>query len=780
MPSKLRELGSVDPSVSEYTHNRLRRIQVLAEMRRSVVDNHDTVGDHLIAYPEGFPPISIVGERGAGKTTLLQLSRHKLHGDDANIVLDTVKPELFSAEDSMFVHVLAALERACASRDLTGEAVTIGNETMALGSWLDLAMRQAALSRTGFEDRLSFQSVSPEQFAADFTRVSRSERDFIGLWQRLTHEVGSIVGAVDRPGLVVVPIDDADLVPEFLPQLFLELRLLSSASHVLPIASLNLRETRLALLANLFREGERVASYEHLLQHGLAQAADFRLAVEKQLIKALPPDSRISLTPIDLLDRLDFAPSSRPDSALRKLFESDELQEVSSRPLELFVRNPGKKGEFFTFAMEAIPGVPRELGILCTLLAGGDATGSTRMPAAERWREFLESLADFAAFGEQVFSDPDAIRIRTDGDQVLVRQRSGPVTLAFGPSPGLSISWSVEDSSGSKGASVSLSPLGEVIIRTRPFKRQEQAQDWPTSYAAAYLLIQELSIESEGIVRGPGSGPLVSVPPGILYPYVQVSINGELTDDQFFQMPHWERLTDICDFIEAWNRFLGRGVADGAAFGAVPPEALEWVAIQFLAMITDVAAGGGFRLVEHLDSIGEARFTKSGKTGKALRDQTWKVVLESVAEEYGRSGSQDARRSVYRRWFEQDLVQILHPALLPPERIQQVLEAREASLRSVRRLQRGNERAIRRLDERTRLRSPGRWLDELATLASAIDQEAGREMAERLGMRRRESRELRLGQVATSGTPSSDPADAEAAATAAVEQVERRQTGAGE
>jgi len=700
---------------------------------------------------DGLPPISIVGDRGAGKTTMLLAAAHSLARDKSNIVLETIKPELFSTDDSIFVHVLVGLERAAMMAGVQEQELSVEGHTYTVAEYIDMALRRAALSRTSFEDRLHLQSLGPDQFAADFARLSRTEAAFLGTWRELVRTiVGRISGGPD--GLLIVPIDDADLVPDYLPRLFLELRLLTASPHVIPIVCLNLRETRIALLAGRLQDTPTSTDYSPLLQHGLASTSDVKIAVEKQLTKALPADHRFVLTPVDLEARLDFEPLDSMGRSLRELLGQGDLKAISGDLVAMFETpsRPAQPGRP-TFAAKALPGAPRELGILCSLLNGGSEGSEASSPG--RLAAFLETMAEFAAFGEKAFSEPETVRIQLAGDKIHIRQRAEGVWVNLGIGAYGGSLWSTEDAPGFRAVNLALSQIGEITIAQQRRRAGQSRLDttteyWPDEFAAAFLVLQDLTLRGASVVRAAGSSRTASVQPGSLWNHVDVAIDGEPTDDRFFDLPAWSMLSDVAQFADGWNSFLDQSGND--SFGQLQPVShidIEWAIHNFVGLVVETAERKPGKYTDKLAKLGPEDYTSRTPAAAKARTRIWTQVLAGAHSCYTASGD-EARRSVFRRWVECDLVQLLHPALLSVKRIDLILTMREAALSEAGRLQRGNDRALRRLEERSNARTPGLWLDGLVDLARRLDTETADDIAERIRTRRLESKIARLGRRA--------------------------------
>ncbi len=773
--------GDLTKSLPE---ERIRHVQHLANMvgrRRAALRGAGDQRDLVVRMSErgdGLPPISIVGDRGAGKTTLLMAATAALAADRRNLVLETVKPELFSSDDSLFVHVLVGLERIVAAADVAADEIVLDGQIMSAVDAIDMALRSAALSRTSFEDRLHFQTLGPDQFASDFARLSRTEASFLGMWRSLVAgTVKAVTGSDD--GLLIVPIDDADLVPDYLPRLFLELRLLTASPKVMPIVCLNLRETRTALLASRLQSTPNTTDYTPLLQQGLASTSDVKMAVEKQLTKALPADFRFVLTPVDVDARLDFRPLDSMGRSLRELLRDPEIIAISGDLVQLF-ESPARPGvpARATFAANALPGAPRELGILCALLNSGEDEG-TPGGAQARLAAFLEALGQFAAFGEKAFSEPETLRVVHWNEKIQVRQRAENVWIHLGLGVRGGSLWSTEDAAGYRTVSLGLSPIGEVTLAQTRRRAGQSRQDivtdyWPDEFAAAFVVIQDLSFREGSVIRAPGSTPAASLHSGSLLQHVNVSIDGEPTDDRFFDVPAWASVGDVSSFAAGWNRLLNQSDEDSSGpFRPVSHVDLEWVLCYFISLVVEISEGRPGRYTDRLLHMGNEEFTGRETRSAANRTRLWKGPLEGARRLYSQSGDED-HRQLFRRWFECDICQLLHPALLPAKRIEQILGVRERALSAANRWQRGNDRAIRRLEERAGAQRPGLWLDGLVDLARRLDAEEANDMADRIRGRRLESKIARLGRAAAVGAAlPSGPASGTKSPEALEARVER-------
>lgn len=303
---------------------------------------------------EGDSLISILGPRGSGKTTLLAALCRSLVEKRRDIVLPIIRPELFDGTDSLIAIVLANISGQMVASQLDAKS---GPGTPSEGmppaaDWLAKASRSAALSTEAAISALLNSRESMGQYAVDSAVLLR-ERGGLGLaLHGLFGELRSTGGRNGRA--IVVPVDDADLVPGRMLQILSDLRLLSSIPGVVPIICADRHDLHRALLSEVSQQFGRTLTDE-----------DGHLIVEQQIAKTIRPDRILEPIQVGRRDRLNFTPLGQKEplgDVLRRLSQTIQAQSIRPFALESWLNDADSTDELIEpMALDWLPETPRGL-----------------------------------------------------------------------------------------------------------------------------------------------------------------------------------------------------------------------------------------------------------------------------------------------------------------------------------------------------------------------------------------------------------------------------------
>lgn len=268
-------------------------------------------GPNKIAVPDRPRVVSIFGGRGTGKSTVLRLVMDQLDQRAECLVLPVIDPEGFARGDSLGGWVLAHLRKTLGEADLSydvSEAATLGTHLGQLG-------RRLAVHSSGFLPGLESRGLTFEDFGRDAVKVPAHGVDLGGEWAALMDHVATARGA---PRLqLVIPIDDADLAPELLPDIVVDAQFLGASPRTTVVFAADLSTVKQALaLAAVSSYGQAGAA---ALTTGLMPLDDIHDLVGRRLVKNFPRSLRVRLRGLSVPERLAFRPLGAEDSILEVL-----------------------------------------------------------------------------------------------------------------------------------------------------------------------------------------------------------------------------------------------------------------------------------------------------------------------------------------------------------------------------------------------------------------------------------------------------------------------------
>jgi hypothetical protein len=281
------------------------------------------------AYPIPDRPrvVSILGGRGTGKSTLLQFAVRALAKEPNTVVLPVVDPEAFAPGDSLAGWVLAHLERQLRDRD---RAYRTTNEDRSVEQLLEDLRRSQAVRTGPYLPGLQGRGLSFDDFARDAVKIPAHG---VRMAEQLAELLNALAAARGHEDLrLVIPVDDADLFPELLPQIVQDAQTLGASPRVVVVFAADRRT-----LANALQIGylaSHGAGATAALTHGLLEPRSVREAVERKLVKHFPRSLRVELPVLTAEQRLAFVPLGLgTERTLQDLLGRFRLEDGTGRTL---------------------------------------------------------------------------------------------------------------------------------------------------------------------------------------------------------------------------------------------------------------------------------------------------------------------------------------------------------------------------------------------------------------------------------------------------------------
>ncbi|MCC7494123.1 MAG: hypothetical protein IT204_17320 [Fimbriimonadaceae bacterium] len=309
--------------------------------------------------------ISILGGRGSGKSTLLAAVASHANEVRGDLVLPTVFPERLASTDQVLGCLVEYLEpaRESASKHLRECWEELSEDWPVYLGDFGKALRRRGL--TGLEYAEEVHQI------AEIRR--RCHQNLFGLVDGLLREWSC---TDDQRPLLLLPIDDADLVPKRLPSLFREIRCCAVHPAIVPLVCASADSLWTAVcqtaLPHSRKEAIKWATKRHLLQR--EEVTD---GIRRQMDKAFPNHLLVQLSEWPVRDRLRFKPSADESSLVDLLRRFDlgardngprtlgDLFDIGPLLLHLIPDAGDRTGQTPpldpTWYAEILPPTPREL-----------------------------------------------------------------------------------------------------------------------------------------------------------------------------------------------------------------------------------------------------------------------------------------------------------------------------------------------------------------------------------------------------------------------------------
>ncbi len=308
------------------------------------------VHDWMFASDDWCNVISILGARGMGKTTLMAKVIRHLENEQKDIVLNPIQPERFGNDDTLLGWVLAGLkdwvEYCCyhnevclrnrhgkpvRAEDLDEEQIIKHTEVLR-GIYMDLC-RIAGRTSGNFRESLRAREADPYQFGEESARLNSDGYSLREKMHTFTNTLLDSIKIFDKDkkdALVVVPVDDADLMPKLVLSNFRDTMLLLGHRRILILLVGDLQTFTYALQNEILDPANDLPN-ESLLDTPLSSLVDFKNEHAKALLnKYLPKHSRVILPDLSLRERLLFTPLTERQTEKKTLLEL--FKQISVQP----------------------------------------------------------------------------------------------------------------------------------------------------------------------------------------------------------------------------------------------------------------------------------------------------------------------------------------------------------------------------------------------------------------------------------------------------------------
>jgi hypothetical protein len=689
--------------------------------------------------------VSILGERGSGKTTLLQLVCAQLLRMGNYIVLPVIYPEFFADGDTLTGWVLTALRNILELQDqrLLSEELNIQGQTYSLSAWLDLVRQHEALVQRGYAEGLANQSLSMSEFGRDAVQLSSLGASFAADWHTLVSAVTELwarrLGATStRNPLLVIPVDDPDLRPDLIPSMFIELRRLASHPSVVALICVNHQSARTAMLAHALREGTDDNRLQPLLTSGLINSHDIAHSVNKQLMKVLPVDKRVSLPPLSPDQRLAFTPISSPDTMLDLLMRVPLKSVPYLRTLaDLFTLRDANLNRLNLVPspyVACLSDNPRDMDQLCRALAQINANyeGTSRHSAVAA-RAIIDHAIDVAAAGSVT---PEARPL------TWVDDPSQKLGLEFDLRP-IEITMQVHIAVTVRSTTIAghtarsrLRAIGDRLAFLRDSHGATDQDDeaplgrtrLPHALVMALYLARSLSNDIERSADRPFRflgqfGDFGN--PGLerWTDFFSVSVDREATDNRFWVVPGWDDQYDFFLYTRVWNQLVD--LCNELPFD--PPDEdflIDWCLMKHLELITRVQSSrritrafwDGRSAVLRQLLTGERLTEPYIRKAEAYLERSWRALYAR-----GKRPNAPVRDRDFCTWFDLGLPWACDRVASSEETSSWILRIREEIIRSNGDLAAANSAAAGALARRIGLSIDRDWVWSTIDLLGRFD-----------------------------------------------------------
>ncbi len=776
------------PSVPDLLVDPLARVRVAiddirASARAAAGAASDPRGDATLseAPPYGvgmiesaYHTIAVLGRRGSGKTTVLSMILRELARTD--LLLPPIQPERFTDDDTFLGWLVSGLRchvAWCDDRMRAQQAESLGPAIEA-GEGLVAAygrlQRQVGAVRGRFRDSLARGTADRFEFETEMARLSF---DGLTLADELAQfldrllaaatslRVGSAAGGGWFP-LLVIPVDDADMVPNRVTEILQSLRFVVCHPRVVAIIAGDVDTLHFALRAAFQTTPGAVVAREASSDASLARFRDAH--VESQLTKYLPRHLRVTLPKLDAVDRLLFTPLDQNLSIL-DLLNRYEVARPAHEP-----RRPNLVGDYFDFSWafgetgedkpkvvpsqyaDALPDVPRDLVQLHGMLRiglGSGGNGGVRTSGGFLRQLWLDHLVACLPLAEQDTVRSVLIWYRDAGEWVVDTDfRTFKDFHAVGRSRRLH--WRTD-------ATMQLrcflrNGIG-YATSDRPARKDnapadEVTSDEAPSFQAQALVALATEMDEGGFDLERGTFGKLRRLGGISWiHYTVVEFEKSETDCQFWVIPDWDCVIDVLLYGTHWNRVVDLLRAFGEVGDDDDALHLEAAALAHVAGVLAVAATRSLPPLPF--GMDEVRQAGSLSALWTRRREELAAPLAATARELflrGSGPSGNRRDRDYARWFT-GLFPWMADSLCSTRWLADwVLGTWEATLRAAREV--GDRRdhagsARQMLAERIRLSLGQPWVRETCGLLAAMGD------PHRAGDLRRQAEQLAMRETAT-------------------------------
>ena len=682
---------------------------------------------------EGDGLISIVGPRGSGKTTLLAATCVELLASEHAIVLPIIRPEIFRVTDSLTTIIVASLAELL-SDALDARDPQFSRESADVQLAVHRTLRAAALSTAALGDSLARRSDSLSQYALDVVGVIQSRDELVPSLRALVSMARQEL-CQTGPVPIVIPIDDADLVPGRAAEVLSDLRQLSAVDGLIPIVTFHREDLQRSVEADLSRSSGR----------GTNDGTVSTLA-HQQIEKTIRPALTVEPPTIAPQLRSAFKPVGEDRSLLDLLAEVlnslDEGRVTARRLLEWVGSAASSRTHTNIHGAAWLPETPRQLETLWRILRQLANSLADQAPTTGTWlKRLVETIG--ASSPAQFRMNLDIIETRFENRLVRVEAstRWSRVDLYTDPQV-------------TRRTRVS-SPI--VRIDFRPFLEPVMriTEDNDTSSAVARQRVEPMATASilmlDSIFQMAAFDGNRPHAPGLFrdfdYWALQgIRLLGEATDDRFFAMPWTRGAVQFERSRVAWNH-LTRSVSVPTGTGAFTFVARYMNAVERIWLDGEIAEA--VRSTEFNDS-----FMRLTERYIAISDAIY------LPAELFRNYSPEL---AFCRWYENSLPFVFHDLLLPDQLADEVVgdwyaavtrEAREGVADTTQSELRDafRTRIDKSVSEVNRANPTGVWFYGYTSLLRAIDAELANSVSHHRDKYHALKRKAKLGRSLASGT----------------------------
>ncbi|MDT0141964.1 hypothetical protein [Microbacterium sp. PRC9] len=578
------------------------------------------------------------------------------------IVLEPIRPELFSDSDSVLGHAIAAIIRVLEQRAPSVLQISVGESTVY--AVLNRLLRKAfVVGARAYDER----GLAPADQSEEFARSASIGASFLSEWEEVTDLIASALAELNVGPDVIISVDDPDLAPEHLPRILLDLRIVGLAPNIVVVVGLSRAEARRAIAEKYLALYRHVAKWDR--DSELLDANGLDATVESQLAKALPPRYSVSITELTLSQRLNFRPIDEPGAqTLIEVLRARAAGEAEfgAETLGDYFMGPG--GSPTPYAA-MLPPNPRALRGLYYALA---ATHVPHGPVATRIAAeqlVTHGLRLGAARSRPARNLAAGVRFDPtdshDGGRVEIDWGGVKATTFHGTS-----GMRIPVSNGQVDFELFLTPRGSIRA-THQTGESAPAKSVDSATFNAMMLLQDLSLAHDTFsVSAMGRAPLLGVRE---YGALDIGNHETSADGRFLVPPLWEGLLDYVLLYDGWNSFLPVLEHRQAEI-----KSMHLGALAVIAWWRQIVAVQGRRASAHdlslmIDSVADA--PPPARDGQVLRllDQT----LEQLGVMYKRElASSTVRARDYVSWIDRLLLFACHPLVLAPGLTDRVVDWR--------------------------------------------------------------------------------------------------------
>lgn len=628
-------------------------VERVAELIRRLAPRDTQGGLYL---PDRPRVVTILGGRGTGKSTVLNFAVQRLRKMPSCLVLPVIDPEGFAAGESLGGWVLAHLELALTDHDKSFE---ISEDTL-LGTALQQLRRAYAVRSSAFLAGLETRGLTFEDFGRDAVKLPTRGVRFTDDWTQALEAYAAARGVQDMQ--LVIPVDDADMLPHILPSIVADAQLLGSSPRTAILFAADADTLRKSLAVATLTTYEPVA--ELALTHGVISAKSVRDLVSRRLVKYFPRSLRVTIPTPDPIHRLDFSPLER-DLSLNSIFSRLTIDGTTIKSLfDLFnVRTVSGSDIAPSEYARALSSNFRDLRQLHETLEGIDPT--SRGAASRALYTILSHGLDSVS-GDLPPGTEDALSLRLDGAEAAARLNLR--NLRFGKTTGNARL--VYDGSSAEGSDPSLTRflfIRQVVAHychyddgqathtpgTGEGERSDRAIELPEQFAYLLFLAWEAIyptgdrrplINNDGLV-----GRRMPVPGGTAW---NDHLAGDTRDSDwpYLTVPAWDTFSDYFAYQRGWDAI--HRACQGYDVQAGRTDLLEFVilghlilvsSVQFLRAVPDsLLMVTPEWLVEHLEPA----------TWRVERDRWLSLAKEGLSDALAHSRREKDQRSAdFVGWF---------------------------------------------------------------------------------------------------------------------------------